>query len=171
MRNVDEPLAAALRIVFPELIAENSKELKSRTLKTDLVSKENTIFGRPAARLAPMCFASRPWVGQKKTRRLRDLHHCSGERSIRHFEKSRSIHGGLIVDQEIAMNTVADAHRARPRTTFDVESLFSNDFAPVQQGRCAEKSMSHYLSHVLCKRDMEKSGVCICKLLSTYWHD
>ena len=69
------------------------------------------------------------------------------------------------------MNTVTDAHRARPQTTFDVESLFTNDFAPIQQSRCAEKSMSHYLSHVLCKRDMEKSRVCIRKFLSAYWHD
>jgi hypothetical protein len=87
------------------------------------------------------------------------------------FRKSRSIHGGLIVDQEFPMNAVTDGHRARPLTTFDVESLFAIDFAPVQQCRCAEKSMLHYLFHVLRERDMEKSRVCICKLISAYWHD
>jgi hypothetical protein len=66
---------------------------------------------------------------------------------------------------------VTDGHRARPLTTFDVKSLLAIDFAPVQQRRCAEKSMLHYLFQVLCERDMEKSRVCICKLISVYWHD
>jgi len=69
------------------------------------------------------------------------------------------------------MNAVADRHRARPLTTFDIESLFAIDFAPVQQGRCAEKSMLHYLFHVLRERDVEKSRVCICKLILAYWHE
>ena len=94
------------------------------------------------------------------------------QRNIRQaFSKRRGIHGSLVVDQEFAMNGVTDAYRARPRTAFNLKSLTAIDFASVLPSCGAEKSMSHDLSHVLCKRNMKKSRICICKLLTAHRHD
>ena len=37
--------------------------------------------------------------------------------------------------------------------------------------RCAEKFMSPHLFHVLREGDIKGSRVCICELISAYWHD